>query len=75
MKYHVISLFDKSNEVDIMLIPNGYYNTSSKCTHYAAIELIRPQQEKVPGKLTAYDDLVPINVTNQEVHKSAILYA
>ena len=71
----MIKLFHKSNDPDIVLIANGYYNTSSKCTHYAATELIIPDEEKVPGHLTPYEDLVPINLTNQdEVCKSAISY-
>ena len=55
---------------------NGYYGTSTKCTHYAATELIVPDQNKVSGNATPYDDLIPVNLTNQlEAHKSVISYA
>ena len=75
-KYWVIKLFHESDTSPIVLIANGYYGTSSKCTHYAGTELIVPDQKKVPGNATPYDDLVPINLTNQqEGHKSAISYA
>ena len=44
--------------------------------HYAATELIVPDQKQVPGNATPYDDLVPINLTNQqEAWKAAISYA
>ena len=75
-KYRVIKLFHKSDTSPIVLIANGYYGTSSKCTHYAATELIVPDQNHVPGNATPYDDLVPINLTNQqEAQKAAISYA
>ena len=57
------------------MIANGYYRTSSKVTHYAATELIVTDQNQVPRNATPYDDLVPINLTNQmEAHRAAILY-
>ena len=41
-----------------------------------ATEFIVPDQNKVPGNATPYDDLIPVNLTNQlEAHKSAISYA
>ena len=74
-KYHLIKLFHESNESSIVLIANGYYGTSAKCTHYAATELITPDQNKKPGGLTPYDDLVPVNLTNQlEAQKAALSY-
>ena len=75
-KYRIIKLFHKSDYPGIILIANGYYNPSSRCTHYAATELIIPKQEMVPGYLTPYNDLVPINLTNQqEAQKAAISLA
>ena len=76
-KYHIIKLFHKSDKPGIVLIANGYYNSSSQCTHYAATELIIPKQEKVPGYLTSYNDLMPQwNLTNQqEAQKAAISLA
>ena len=75
-KYQVIKLFHESDSSPIVLIANGYYGTSSKCTHYRGTELIVPDQKKVPSNATPYDDLVPINLTNQqEAHKSVIPYA
>ena len=38
-KYRSIKLFHKSDKPGIVLIANGYYNSSSRCTHYAATEL------------------------------------
>ena len=74
-KYRVIKLFHESKTSPIVLIANGYYRTSSKCTHYAATELIVPDQNQVPGNATPYDDLVPINLTNQlEAQRAAISY-
>ena len=58
-KYHLIKLFHESNESSIVLIANGYYGTSAKCTHYAATELKTPDQNKIPGSLTPYNDLGP----------------
>ena len=72
-KYRIIKLFHESDNPGIILIANGYYNSSSQCTHYAATELIIPKQEKVPGYLTPYDDLVPINLTNQQVAQKAAI--
>ena len=43
-KYHLIKLFHESNESSIVLIANGYYKTSAKCTHYTATELKTPDQ-------------------------------
>ena len=75
-KYWMIKLFHESDNTDIVVIVNGYYGTSTKCTHYAATELIVPDQNKVPGNATPYDDLIPVNLTNQqEACKSAISYA
>ena len=75
-KYHIIKLFHESDNTDIVVIANGYYGTSTKCTHYTATELIVPDQNKVPGNATPYDNLVPVNLTNQqETCKSAISYA
>ena len=75
VKYRVIKLFHESETSPIVLIANGYYGTSSKCTHYAATELIVPDQNHVPGNATPYDDLVPINLTNQlEAQRAAISY-
>ena len=75
-KYQMIKLFHESDNTDIVVRANGYYGTSSKCTHYTATELIVPDQNKVPGNATPYDDLFPVNLTNQqEAHKSAISYA
>ena len=72
-KYRVIKLFYESKTSPIVLIANGYYRTSSKCTHYTATELIVPDQNQVPGNATPYDDLVPINLTNQlEAQRAAI---
>ena len=49
--------------------------TSSKVTHYAATELIVPDQNQVPGNAIPYDDLVPINLRNQmEARRAAISY-
>ena len=74
-KYRLIKLFHESNESSIVLITNGYYATSAKCTHYAATELITPDQNKIPGSLTPYDDLIPVNLTNQlEAQKAALSY-
>ena len=74
-KYRVIKLFQESDTSPVVLIANGYYGTSSKCTHYAATELIVPDQNQVPRNATPYDDLVPINLTNQqEAQKAAISY-
>ena len=74
-KYHMIKLFHESDNTDIVVIANGCYGISTKCTHYAATELIVPDQNKVPGNATPYDDLVPVNLTNQlEACKSAISY-
>ena len=75
MKYRVIKLFHETETSPIVLIANGYYGTSSKCTHYTARELIVPDQNQVPGNTTPYDDLVPINLTNQlEAQRAAISY-
>ena len=75
-KYRIIKLFHKSDKPGVVLIANGYYNSSSRCTHYAATELITPNQTKIPGYLTPYSDLVPINLTNQqEAQKAAISLA
>ena len=75
MKYRVIKLFHKSKTSPIVLIANGYYGTSSKCTHCAATELIVPDQNQVPRNATPYDDLVPINLTNQlEAWRAAVSY-
>ena len=60
-KYRVIKLFHESDTSPIVLIANRYYGTSSKCMHYAATELIVPDQNEVPRKATPYDDLVPSN--------------
>ena len=74
-KYRVIKLFHESDTSPIVLTANGYYGTSSKCMHYTATELIVPDQNQVPGNATPYDDLVPINLTNQqEAWKAAISY-
>ena len=75
-KYWVTKLFHESNSSLIVLIANGYYGTSTKCTHYATTELIVPDQNKIPGNATPYDDLVPVNLMNQqEALKAAISYA
>ena len=75
-KYRVIKLFHETDTSPIVLIANGYYGTSSKCMHYAATELIVPDQNQVPRNATPYDDLVRINLTNQqEAQKAAISYA
>ena len=72
-KYHSIKLFHKSDKPGIVLIANGYYNSSSRCTHYAATELIIPNQKKIPGYLTPYNDLAPINLTNQQEAQKAVI--
>ena len=46
-KYQMIKLFHESDNTDIVVRANGYYGTSSKCTHYTATELIVPDQNKV----------------------------
>ena len=75
-KYQMIKLFHESDNTDIVVTANGYYGTSTKCTHYTATELIVPDQNKVPGNATPYDDLIPVNLTRQlEAHKSTISYA
>ena len=74
-KYRVIKLFHKSKTSPIVVKANGYYRTSSKVTHYAATELIVPDQNKVPRNATPCDDLVPINLTNKmEACRAAISY-
>ena len=74
MKYRVIKFFHKSETSPIVVIANGYYGTSSNVT-YKATELIVTDQNQVPGNATPYDDLVPINLTNQmEACRAAILY-
>ena len=74
-KYQMIKLFHEGDNTNIVVIANGYYGISTKCTHYAATELIVPDQNKVPCNATPYDDLMPVNLTNQqEAHKSAISY-
>ena len=71
----MIKLFHESDKTDIVVIANGYYGTSTKCTHYTATELIVPDQSKVLGNATPYDNLIPVNLTNQQkAHKSAISY-
>ena len=73
-KFRVIKLFPES-KTSIVLITNRYYGLSSKCTHYTATELIVPDQNQVPRNATPYDDLVPINLTNQlEAWRAAISY-
>ena len=64
-KYRVIKLFHESDTSPIALIANGYYGTSGKCMHYAATELIVPDQNQVPRNTTPYD-LVPINLRSSE---------
>ena len=75
MKYRVIKLFHESETSPMVFIANRYHGTSSKCMHYAATELIVPDQNQVPRNATPYNDLVPINLTNQqEAQKAAISY-